>query len=162
MQFTFSGLFAVLMVLSAAPACAASFEDYPTRAAGLWVITTTLDAQEHENDRAEVMQVCLDADTDRVAFRHTAQLCTLPQLVHDGERVDYTMVCEQDGTTVTTKGTYLGNFHSEYTVTLDVTSEPPIPGVSNSTVVQKARRLGDCKPGQKPGDVIRPAFETAE
>lgn len=156
------GILSIAFTAFSAASFAASFDDYPVRAPGLWVITTSLNADEAEDNRAEVKQTCLGVDTDRIYNQQTAAFCTLPVLTKKGDRVDYTMVCEHDGTTVTTEGYYVGDFDTAYTATIKVTAEPPIPGVSNSTVVQKAQRLGDCKPGQSPGDIILPGFESAE
>lgn len=151
-----------VLALIATPLGAVSFDDYPTRAAGLWRITTSLDTETSEEDRTEVIQVCLGPETDRNFYKHTAAVCELTELNRQDDRVDYTMRCEQGGTVIITKGRYLGNFNSAYTAITEMTSEPPIPGISGSTVTQKALRLGDCKPGQKPGDTIMPGFGGAE
>ena len=75
-----------------------------------------------------------------------------------GNRVTIHTVCKMDDSTATTDGAFEGSFDSAYTGSTTTRFSPPFRGMSESKMRQKARWLGPCKAGQKPGDVIVPGI----
>ena len=75
-----------------------------------------------------------------------------------GNKVVVHAVCKIEGSTATTDAVFEGAFDSAYKGTMKTRFNPPMHGMSQSTMMLDARWLGTCKPGQKPGDVIMPGM----
>jgi hypothetical protein len=67
-------------------------------------------------------------------------------------------VCRHQGTTATTDAVITGDFDKAYRNDMVTRFSPPQNGIKEMKMVQEARWLGPCKPGQKPGDVIMPGM----
>jgi hypothetical protein len=143
---------AVLLALLAGPALG---EDaLPTRKAGLWESKST------SQDGTSTAKQCIDDDTDRQAQDKalTGKACSKNVVTRTADGYTTETTCSIGQVTAEGKGVVTGDFatvvRTETTTTLK-----GIPGVDNPTprkTVIEARRIGDCEPGQKPGDVIMP------
>ena len=58
--------------------------------------------------------------------------------------------------TVTSHAEITGDFDSAYVVTTEAKSDKGPEQLRDTTTRIEAKWLGDCKPGQKPGDVVMP------
>lgn len=142
---------AALLALATAPALASP--DIPKRKPGLWEHVMQLDQLPGLTHRA---QVCVGENLDDLARHEAAGRCDKTDIRRDGNRVLVTSVCHAEGSTVTTRGSFSGDFGSRYAGLLNSTFEPPLNGLRNSQLRMEARWLGPCRPGQKVGDVIVP------
>jgi hypothetical protein len=63
-------------------------------------------------------------------------------------------VCKHEGMTTTSDAVITGDFESSYRSDMVIRYDPPQQGMKDMKMVQEARWLGPCKPGQKPGDIM--------
>lgn len=141
--------------LSAGFATAALAADLPKRKPGLWEINMRVEGAPGMGP----MQQCIDQNTDNLMQQRADERkpdCSVMDVKTSGNKVTMHSVCKMEGTTVTTDGVFEGAFDSGYKGTLKSRFNPPMHGMSESSMTQEARWLGPCKPGQKPGDVIMP------
>ncbi|MBT0962144.1 DUF3617 domain-containing protein [Denitromonas iodatirespirans] len=142
---------AALLVLVGTPALANT--DIPKRKPGLWEHAMQMDQLPGLTHRA---QVCVGENLDDLARHEAAGRCDKTDIRRDGDRVLIESVCHAEGSKVTTRGSFSGNFDSRYAGQLTSTFEPPMNGLRSSQVRMEAKWLGPCRPGQKPGDTILP------
>lgn len=149
-------LSAVLVLASALAGAVATVlaADIPNRKPGLWEIKTSM--QGMPAGVIPPTQQCIDEKTDVLMQQRAGQsgACQQMDLKRDGERTTIHSVCKHDQGTATTDATFIGSFDSSYSGNIKVKYEPPMQGISESTMTLEARWLGPCKPGQKPGDVM--------
>ena len=141
--------FALLAVLASTAAAGAASP--PKRAPGLWETTTITNA-----GRSGARE-CIDAATDRLVRQAMAgQSCRNDDFRDTPEGYVAGAICKAGGMMVDNKIVVTGDFatwaRAEATSTL---SGLDGGGRRFSTTID-ARRLGDCAPAQKPGDVILP------
>ena len=132
----------------------AASADLPKRKVGLWEIDMQIDGMPNLGP----IQQCIDAKTDNLLAQKGQGNCSAMDIKTTGNRVAIHMVCKMDDSTATTNGAFEGSFDSVYTGSTTTRFAPPFRGMSESKMRQKARWLGPCKPGQKPGDVIMPGM----
>lgn len=131
--------------------------DLPKRKSGLWEIKMT---QEGMPGMGPIQQ-CIDQNTDNLMqqkARDNKQECSVMDTKTTGNKVVVHAVCKIEGSTATTDAVFEGAFDSAYKGTMKTRFNPPMHGMSQSTMMLDARWLGACKPGQKPGDVIMPGM----
>ena len=149
-------LLAAALTLSCLSAPAFS-SDLPKRKSGLWEIKM---AQEGTPSMGPIQQ-CIDQNTDNLMqqkARENKQECSVMDTKTTGSKVVVHAVCKVEGSTATTDGVFEGAFDSAYKGTMKTRFNPPMHGMSQSSMTLDARWLGACKPGQKPGDVIAPGM----
>jgi len=144
--------FALLMGL-AGPALAA--DDLPHRQAGLWEHRMQMSTT---GNFTHAMQVCTDDKLDDLARQQGASSCSKMSIRREGERVLIDSVCQSGGSTATTHGSLSGDFTTHFVGQFDTAFAPPLNGMANASMRMDARRLGPCKPGQKPGDMTMPGL----
>jgi hypothetical protein len=127
----------------------------PPRTPGLWEMTIT---EEGSAEPAQVVQICIDAETDR----HLGLLGT----DLSGDQCEKTLSTRDDGWDVLAacdmgngvsneySGSISGDYATAYSMKLrSQTTQGATPqGVANYTVA--AKRTGNCAGGQAPGDVV--------
>ena len=96
--------------------------------------------------------VCVGDQLDDLATPENATACSKMSIRREGERVLIDTVCTAGGSTVTSQGSFSGDFSQRYAGQMRSTFAPPLHGMASSQMRMEARRLGPCKPGQKPGD----------
>jgi hypothetical protein len=147
-------VFALAAIGVAAGALAA---ELPKRKPGLWEINIQVAGAPSLGP----MQQCIDQNTDNLMQQKAKQgksNCSVMDITPSDNTLAVHAVCQMQGSTATTDGTFTGDFDASYTGALQTRFSPPLRGISESNMTQQARWLGPCKPGQKPGDVVLPTI----
>jgi hypothetical protein len=154
-RFVLSCLGSVLLALL--PAIAARADDMPLRKPGLWEMKI---AKTGSVLPEMTMQHCTDETTDKqmsTAFSPVAkEACSKRDIAKTATGYVSDSVCSVGGVTVTTHADIVGDFNSAYTVKSAAHSDKGAGGVHDVTSTIEAKWLGECKPGQKPGDIVMP------
>jgi hypothetical protein len=144
-------------VLALLPAIAARADDMPLRKPGLWEMKI---AKTGSVLPEMTMQHCTDETTDKqmsTAFSPVAkEACSKRDIAKTATGYVSDSVCSVGGVTVTTHADIVGDFNSAYTVKSAAHSDKGAGGVHDVTSTIEAKWLGECKPGQKPGDIVMP------
>lgn len=145
---------AALAALLAAPAVADTPQDMPRRKPGLWEMKTTLVEM---GGLTQMLQMCVGANTDDLLYQRGSKQggCEQQSWRRDGDRSSFSAVCRIEGSTANIRGSFSGDFTTRYSGELYSTYNPPLQGMASMTMRQDSRWLGDCQPGQKPGDIVR-------
>ncbi|QID16360.1 DUF3617 family protein [Nitrogeniibacter mangrovi] len=126
-------------------------DDLPRRQPGLWEHRMQMSTT---GSFTHAVQVCTDDKLDDLARQQGASSCSKLSIRRDGDRVLIDSVCQAGGSTATTHGSFSGDFSQHFVGQLATTFAPPLNGMQQTTLRMDARRLGPCKPGQKPGDMV--------
>ena len=139
------------LAIATLPAGAA---DLPKRKPGLWEVVTS-QAGGPPGPRA---QLCIDEKTDDMAQQLAAGAvsCSRQDVRRDGDRFVAESTCRIGESTATTKMVFSGTFDSAYQVDIDAKYAPPLMGMGEGRSTVKARWLGPCRAGQRPGDITLP------
>ncbi len=137
---------------------AAFAEDLPLRKAGLWemkIVRTGGSVPEM------TMQHCTDPTTDKEMNNSVSplakQICSKQDVVKTATGYVSNSVCSVAGVSMTTHAEIVGDFNSGYTVTTTSHSDKGVSGKPlDATTKIQAKWIGDCQPGQKPGDIVMP------
>jgi hypothetical protein len=148
------GLGAGLLALSPA----AFAEDLPIRKAGLWEMKIT---KVGGSVPEMTMQHCTDPTTDKELNNSVSplakQICSKQDVVKTATGYVSDSVCSVAGVSMTTHAEIVGDFNSGYTVTSTTHSDKGVTGQPlDATTRILAKWMGDCQPGQKPGDILMP------
>jgi hypothetical protein len=154
-RFVLSCLGSALLALL--PAINARADDMPLRKPGLWEMKI---AKTGSVLPEMTMQHCTDETTDKqmsTAFSPVAkEACSKRDIAKTATGYVSDSVCSVGGVTVTTHADIVGDFNSAYTVKSAAHSDKGAGGVHDVTSTIEAKWLGECKPGQKPGDIVMP------
>jgi hypothetical protein len=144
-------------LLALLPAINARADDMPLRKPGLWEMKI---AKTGSVLPEMTMQHCTDETTDKqmsTAFSPVAkEACSKRDITKTATGYVSDSVCSVGSVTVTTHADIVGDFNSAYTVKSTAHSDKGAGGVHDVTSTIEAKWLGDCKPGQKPGDIVMP------
>ncbi|HEY2245945.1 MAG TPA: DUF3617 family protein [Bradyrhizobium sp.] len=148
------GLCAGLLAL--APAARA--EELPLRKAGLWEMKI---ARTGGAVPEMTLQHCTDPTTDKEMNNSVSpvakQICSKQDIRKTATGYLTDSVCAVAGVSMTTHAEIVGDFNSGYTVTSTSHSDKGVNGKPlDATTRIEAKWAGDCKPGQKPGDIVMP------
>lgn len=146
-----------LFLLGGLVAGAALAADMPKRKSGLWEMKTQMEGMPSPGP----MQMCVDQNTDNLMqdkARAEKVNCSAMDVKQAGGRTTIHSVCKHEGTTVTTDGIITGDFASGYRSDMKMRYSPAQEGMKDMHVIQEAKWLGPCKPGQKAGDIIMPGM----
>jgi hypothetical protein len=137
---------------------AASAEELPTRKAGLWEMKVV---KVGGLIPEMTMQHCTDASTDKEMNNSVSpiakQICTKQDIQKTATGYVTDSVCSVAGVSMTTHAEIVGDFNSGYTITSTSHSDKgPTGKPLDATTKIEAKWMGDCKPGQKPGDIVMP------
>jgi len=148
-----------LLCLSVAATAAQAQEKYQ-RKSGLWELKRTSTVS---HGQTRVYQLCVDRASDDalspLADGVPGERCKVTSAQRQGDRLAVDAQCNLSRTVATTHAVITGNFDSAYKTESKSTFEPPLRGYSDATAVLEARLTGECKPGQRAGDVIGPRGE---
>lgn len=135
----------------AAPAAALA-EELPTRAPGLW------ESVSRTEEGVTTARQCIDETTDRKARDITAGAasCSKNAVTRTADGYATETLCKVGPLTAEGRGLITGDFTTTVRIetTTTLTGLPEGAGPSVRKTVIENRRLGDCGPGQKPGDII--------
>lgn len=141
------------LVLSAAfLALPAHADELPARKHGLWESKST------SQDGVTTAKQCIGPGTDAEAVSAfgAKRACARNVVTRTAEGWSSETECAIGPVTAQSKGAFTGDFETYVRTELE-TTVTGVPGQSSPTprkTVIEARRLSDCEPGQKPGDVI--------
>jgi uncharacterized protein DUF3617 len=148
-------------ILAAPVAASAQTLDLPTRKAGLWEISMTV--EKPKGMPAITTKACLDPATDRELMDHGLKLaggkCKSLTSRRQGQSYVIDAECSFGGAASRTRTVIAGDFGSSYTVRTEGATEGgtgaekgPHPTLMTQTATWKS---ADC-PGMKPGDMTMP------
>ncbi len=140
-----------------------SYAGVPQRQAGLWEVTV----QAHSprgigGPRQEAMTVlqCTDANAERVVpffllpARQTCSSINVKRAAN-GAGHEVATVCATHGQRFDMRVQLWGDMREIYGGTYTI-NRPDAPQTNTGPVPFQARRLGGCRPGQRPGDMVLP------
>jgi len=148
------GLGAAVFALSSA----ALAEDLPLRKAGLWEMKVVRTGGAMPD---MTMQHCTDPTTDKEMSNSASPLaktvCSKQDIRKTATGFVTDSVCSVAGVSMTTHAEIVGDFNSGYSLTSTTHSDKgPTGKPLDATTKIEAKWMGDCKPGQKPGDIVMP------
>jgi len=148
------GLGAGVFALSSA----ALAEDLPLRKAGLWEMKVVRTGGAMPD---MTMQHCTDPTTDKEMSNSASPLakpvCSKQDIRKTATGFVTDSVCSVAGVSMTTHAEIVGDFNSGYSLTSTTHSDKgPTGKPLDATTKIEAKWMGDCKPGQKPGDIVMP------
>jgi hypothetical protein len=135
----------------------ASAEDLPQRKPGLWAMKI---AHNGSGLPELTMQHCTDGTTDKdmnnVVSPMAKQICSKQDLQKTTTGYVADSVCSMGGGTMTAHSEITGDFSSAYTVVTTSHTDSGPTNLRDLTTRIEAKWLGECKPGQKAGDIVMP------
>jgi len=150
-------LFAALTL--AALAAAANAQEFPKLKPGLWNSTTTTVGRAKQEQRPSML--CLDESVQQDMYRMSMGmmfgLCSKHDVKIAGNKITIDAVCDLGVTKMVTNSvmTFTGN--TSYRTEARATFDPPLKNTPReSLTIIEGRHVGDCKPGQQPGDMTLP------
>ena len=140
-----------------APVGSARAEDLPLRKPGLWEMKIVKDG----SGLPELtMQHCTDASTDKdmnnTVSPMAKQICSKQDVQKTATGYSIDAACSMAGGTMTSHSDVTGDFNSAYAVTTVSHTNAGPTNLRDLTTKIEAKWLGECKPGQKPGDIVMP------
>jgi Protein of unknown function (DUF3617) len=145
-------------LLTLVAAAGAKAEDLPVRKAGLWEMKLVRVGSALPD---MTMQHCTDETTDKdmnnMVSPLAKQICSKQDVQKTATGYISDSVCSlAAGASLTSHSEIVGDFSSAYRVTTVSHSDKGPANLRDSTTKIEAKWLGDCKPGQKPGDIVMP------
>ena len=144
-------------LLAISPGLKAGAAEIPLRKPGLWEMKLVRTGSAFPE---LTMQHCTDQTTDRdmstASSPLSKEICSKRDIQQSASGYVIDSVCSVAGTSMTSHSEVTGDFNSAYTVKTTAHSEGGALGSHDATTVIEAKWLGDCKPGQKPGDIVMP------
>jgi hypothetical protein len=152
---------AIVVVLLSSAAVAASAQQLPRLKSGLWEMERAGDRPSNQPNK---MTMCLDDTVQKQMFDMgagaMAGMCSKHDFSFSGNRGTGDFVCDIAGSRMHSKSTMVLNGDTSYRTEIRTTYDPPFMGQTESLTVLTARRLGECKQGQRPGDMVLPNGQT--
>ena len=136
-------------------------QEFPKLKSGLWTSSTTTSVAGRASPPQPPAMLCLDdtvqQDMYRMSVGAMAGLCSKHDLKIAGNKVTTEAVCDLGMTKMRSSSvmTLAGNtaYHTEIRASFD----PPLKGTpADSLTTIDGKHVGDCKDGQKPGDMTLP------
>jgi hypothetical protein len=144
-------------LLTLVAAAGVNAEDLPVRKAGLWEMRLVRVGSALPE---MTMQHCTDETTDEdmsnMVSPMAKQICSKQDVQKTATGYISDSVCSLGGGSLTSHSEIVGDFSSAYSVTTVSHSDKGPANLRDSTTKIEAKWLGDCKPGQKPGDIVMP------
>ena len=132
-------------------------EDLPLRKPGLWEMKIV---KEGSGLPDRTMQHCTDASTDKdmnnTVSPMAKQFCSKQDVQKTATGYSVDAACSMAGGTMTSHSDVTGDFNSAYTVTTVSHTNVGPTNLRDLTTKIEAKWLGECKPNQKPGDIVMP------
>jgi hypothetical protein len=132
-------------------------DELPLRKPGLWEMKIVKVGSQLP---ALTTQQCTDPTVDKDMVNTVSpiakQICSKQNLQRTATGYVNDSVCTISGATITSHTEVTGDFDSAYVVTTEAKSDKGPEQLRDTTTRIEAKWLGDCKPGQKPGDIVMP------
>jgi hypothetical protein len=136
---------------------AAGADELPLRKPGLWEMKVV---KVGSNLPSITMQHCTDATVDKDMADSVSpmvkRVCSKRDVQKTATGYATDSVCTIAGTSVTSHSDIVGDFNSAYRVIIQAHLDKGPDQVRDTTTQIDAKWLGECKPDQKPGDVVMP------
>jgi hypothetical protein len=149
-----------LVLVLAVVAVPSQAVDLPKRKSGLWEMNSIREGAPKDRPGMGPVQMCIDEKTDDLSRQMgesaSKDMCSKRDLRREGDRIVSDSVCKFGETTATSHSVISGRFDSIYEVDVRTRFDPPMMGMTESHTTIKARWVGPCAAGQRPGDVIMP------
>jgi hypothetical protein len=132
-------------------------DDLPRRKPGLWEMKVL----KIGSSLPELtMQHCTDATTDKDMANSVSpiakQICSRQDVKKTATGYVTDAVCSVAGTGMTSHSEITGDFNSAYSMVTRTLMDKGPEALRDTTTKIQAKWLGDCRPGQKPGDILMP------
>jgi hypothetical protein len=108
-----------------------------------------------------MMKECVDGSTDAKLMEMGADMsksmggaCSKSEFKKTTSGFESISECSMMGSTVTSKGSFTGDFEKTYSGEITTSFSPPMFGQKQSTTKISAKHIGPCSADMKPGDVI--------
>jgi hypothetical protein len=133
-------------------------DELPTRKAGLWEMKINKSGTVIPE---MTIQHCTDATTDKDMINAVSplskQVCSKQEVKKTATGYVSDSVCSVAGASITSHSDITGDFDAAYTVTSQSHIDKGVPdSVRDTTTKIDAKYIGDCKAGQKAGDIVMP------
>ncbi len=135
--------FALVVLLAAAPAVAI---DFPTRKAGVWETTVTMNG-----GAPTVQKMCFTPEMEKMIQAAKAASCSRYEVRKEGATWIVESTCSVLGRVIGGRSVTSGDFTRR--IRTDVVSVLP-DGTKNAMTLD-ARRLGPCGPNDEPGSIVK-------
>ncbi len=140
-------------------AATANAEEFPKLKPGLWSSTTTTVGRAKQDPRPSML--CLDdsvqQDVYRMSMGMMLGLCSKHNLKVAGNKVTIDAVCDLGVTKVQSSSVMILRGDTSYRTEARATFDPPLKGTPRDSVtIIEGKHVGECKPGQQPGDMTLP------
>ncbi len=132
-------------------------ETPPARASGLWETSISMDSGMPNQKIKECVDQATDAEMFKSAMDASKAMggtCSKNSFKRTTSGFESESVCTVAGSTISSKGTFTGDFSSGYTGEVVTTHTPPLFGNGGSKTTFSAKHLGPCGADMKPGDII--------
>lgn len=129
----------------------------PARASGLWETSISMDTGMPSQKMKECVDQATDAEMLKTAMDTSKAMggtCSKNTFTRTASGFESESVCTVGGSTISSKGTFTGDFASGYTGEVVTTYNPPLFGNGGSKTTFTAKHLGPCGADMKPGDII--------
>jgi hypothetical protein len=132
-------------------------DSLPDRKPGLWEIAIA--GQVGGSAHPTSMKQCTDQATDSKLLQAGSEIqgsrnCSKNDIVRTSNGYSISSLCKHGGSTLSSRGSFTGDFTSEYSGEITTTFDPPMLGQSSSKTTIKAKWLGDCPNDMRPGDTV--------
>ncbi len=138
-----------------------SAQQIPRLKSGLWEMERAGDRGPPQMNK---MTMCLDDSVQKQMFDMgvgaMAGMCSKHDFSFSGNRGTGDFICDIAGSRMHSKSTMVLNGDTSYRTEIHTTYDPPFMGQTASTTILTAHRLGECKQGQRPGDMTMPNGQT--
>lgn len=140
-----------------AVATSALAEELPLRKAGLWEMKIVkVGSQLPELTTQQCTDPSVDKDMVNTVSPIAKQICSKQDLQKTATGYVSDSVCSVAGASVTSHAEITGDLNSAYSVTTQAHTDKGPATLRDTTTRIEAKWVGDCKPGQKPGDIMMP------
>jgi len=134
-------------------------QEFPKLKPGLWSQMTTTAGRAKAQPQASTL--CLDDSTQQYVYRMSmgmmAGLCSKHDVKIAGNKITIDAVCDLGVTKMVTNSVMTLTGNTSYRTEARATFDPPLKNTPReSLTIIEGRHVGDCKPGQQPGDMTLP------
>jgi hypothetical protein len=147
----------LLVVTAIGSAFSAQADSFPSRKPGLWEMTV----REQGTSEAHTVKQCTDAKTDEKMMKAGSELggagqkkCAKNEFHKTSSGYESEAECTYVGSTMVSKGVYIGDFATSYSGVITTTFRPALFGKEGSKTEVSAKYLGACSGDMKPGDMV--------
>ena len=139
----------------------------PARKSGLWEVTVRSDElmlrrQGQAQSRPQTVQMCTSVEAESVMLfaivpgqQNCREVNARPRSAKSGGGWDIRTLCFVHDNRVETEMQLTGDLQAEYRGAYNV-KYPATPMHNTGRMLFEGRRLGDCRAGQQPGDMVLP------